>query len=281
MKALVVGDRGQLGRCLLGLLGGDVAWSGDREDLDVCDAKAVAERISRERPEVVFNATAYNAVDAAETAVGDAMAVNALGPRNLAMGCKAAGALLVHVSTDYVFDGTATRPYTEGDAPCPINAYGISKLAGERLVQTSGCTALIVRTSGVMGRGGSPDKGGSFVERILARARRGDPLWVVDDQTFAPTSAPDLAQALVRLVEAGARGLVHVTNAGSCTWHGLARWAVRHEGLDVEVRPIRSEELGLAARRPTFSVLACERYADLGLPPLRPWPEALATLLHA
>jgi dTDP-4-dehydrorhamnose reductase len=104
---------------------------------------------------------------------------------------------------------------------------------------------------------------------------------VVDDQTFAPTSAPDLAQALVRLVEAGARGLVHVTNAGSCTWHGLASWAVRHEGLDVEVRPIQSGELGLAARRPAFSVLACERYNGFGLPPLRPWREALAALLHA
>ena len=132
------------------------------------------------------------------------------------------GALVVHYSTDYVFDGTAARPYREDDTPRPLGVYGASKLAGEHLVAAAGGEHLVVRTSGVFGRGGSEQKGGSFVERIVAQARAGQPLRVVADQVFAPTFAADLATASIALVRAGARGLFHVTNAGSCSWHDLA-----------------------------------------------------------
>src|SRR6185436_1213230 len=125
------------------------------------------------RPDVVINASAYNKVDAAESEVAEALAVNAAGPAHLARACREAGAVLVHVSTDYVFDGSAGRAYAEDDAPRPISAYGASKLAGETLVAASGSEHLLVRTSGVFGAGGSRAKGGSFVERILARARSG------------------------------------------------------------------------------------------------------------
>jgi dTDP-4-dehydrorhamnose reductase len=281
VKALVTGSAGQLGRELVSLLGGDVAWAGDLPDLDVTDAGAVARTMSEVRPEVVFNATAYNKVDQAETEPDVALAVNALAPRWLATAAREAGALVVHFSTDYVFDGRASRPYGEGDGTGPLGAYGASKLTGEHLVAASGAEHLVIRTSGLVGRGGSEQKGGSFVDRILARARSGQPLRVVADQTFAPTVAHDLAAAALALVGAGARGLFHVANAGSCSWHGLAEAALELAGLDVPIEAIAAADLDLAARRPEYSVLDTQRYHDLGLPALRPWREALADCVAA
>lgn len=280
MKSVVVGSSGQLGRALVAELGAGLAWAGDREELDVTDAAAVARLIEAQRPDVVYNATAYNAVDAAEAAPEAALAVNAVAPRHLARACREAGALLVHVSTDYVFDGTARTPYREGDAPHPVSTYGISKLAGELLVRASGAEHLVVRTSGVIGIGGSPAKGGSFVERIVDKARRGERLRVVDDQLFSPTYAPDLASALIALVRAGATGLFHVTNAGACTWHDLAARALTLAGLEAPLERIRAADLALPARRPSYSVLSNERYLSLGLPAPRSWQDALAAMLR-
>lgn len=280
MRALVVGAEGQLGRALVARLGSDLAWAGGRCELDVTDAAAVERCLAEARPEVVFNAAAWNAVDLAETRFAEALLVNAAGPAHLARAARACGARLVHVSTDYVFDGTARRPYTEDDAPRPLCLYGVSKLAGEQAVAASGDEHLVVRTSAVLGVGASRAKGGSFVERILARARAGQPLRVVADQVFSPTYAPDLADALVALAQRGARGLLHVTNSGTCSWHALAVAALELAGVDVPVTEIRSAELGAPARRPPYSVLSGERLAALGLPPLRPWRAALPELLH-
>jgi dTDP-4-dehydrorhamnose reductase len=232
------------------------------------------------QPDVIFNASAYNAVDLAERAPADALAVNAVGPRHLAVGARRLGALLVHVSTDYVFDGGQGRPYSEDDCARPVNAYGASKLAGEAMVAAAGCAHLTVRTSAVLGVGGSTDKGGSFVERILQKARSGGPLRVVSDQVFSPTYAPDLAAALIALVEAGARGLCHVTNAGECSWHELAEAAVRHANIDMPVEKIRAADLALPAARPSYSVLSNERYASFRLTPLRHWRETLQELIR-
>lgn len=276
MRALVVGSRGQLGRELVALLGGECVWAGDFGEIDVTDAPAVKALVARVEPEVVFNATAWNRVDAAEAEVSAAFAVNALAPRWLAEAARSVSALLVHVSTDYVFDGENRRPYQESDLPRPLGVYGASKLAGETLVAASGPEHLIVRTSGVLGRGGSEQKGGSFVDRILDQAREGRPLRVVDDQVFAPTVAADLAAALIGLVRRRARGLLHVTNAGSCTWRELALAALQIAGIDAPIEPIRTESLRLPARRPAYSVLDCSRYTGLGPAPLRGWREALA-----
>jgi dTDP-4-dehydrorhamnose reductase len=279
LRALVVGADGQLGQALVRLLGERVVWSGGRDKLDIRDAPDVAALVSSVAPDVVFNASAYNKVDAAETERDLAFAVNASGPAHLADACASAGALLVHVSTDYVFDGTATRPYVEDDAAAPLGAYGASKLEGESRVLGAPCASLVVRTSGVLGAGGSRGKGGSFVERILARARSGEPLRVVNDQVFAPTFATDLAAGLVALVGAGARGLVHVTNQGSCSWHELAVESIALAGLHVPVEAISTASLGLAARRPAYSVLDGSRYRSFGLEPLPPWKESLARLV--
>jgi dTDP-4-dehydrorhamnose reductase len=275
LRALVVGSAGQLGRELVAKLGAECAWAGDYGEVDVTDAAAVAALVSRVRPDVLFNATAWNRVDAAETEVAAAFAINALAPRWLAAAAREAGALLVHVSTDYVFDGSATRPYREDDRPRPLSVYGASKLSGELLVAATQVEQLVVRTSGVIGRGGSEQKGGSFVDRILAQARAAKPLRVVADQVFAPTVASDLAGALIALARSGHRGLFHVANAGSCSWHELATAALAIAGIEAAVERIALAELDCPARRPSYSVLDCSRYLGLGLPAPRHWRDAL------
>ena len=279
MKVAVTGAAGQLGRALVAQLGPRAVWVGGRDELDVREPGAADGILERVRPDVVINAAAFNDVDGAEARPAEALAVNAAGAGHLARACREHGTLLVHVSSDYVFDGSKREPYREEDCPRPLNAYGVSKLAGCLLVGAVGGAHLLVRTSGVFGAGGNRVKGGSFVERILARARQGEPLRVVDDQVFSPTYAPDLAHALLALLDGGARGLVHVTNSGSCTWHELAVAALEIAGIDARVQAIRSEELGAPARRPPYSVLANDRASALGLPPLRPWRDALGEFL--
>lgn len=279
MKALVVGANGQLGRDLVAALGSEVVWAGGRAELDVTDWEAVSSVVGRLRPDVIFNGAAYNKVDGAESETGRALEVNALAPGLLARAAATAGALVVHFSTDYVFDGLSKAPYREDDCPAPLGAYGVSKLAGEGLVLASTGEHLVVRTSSVFGRGGNRQKGGSFIERVLEQARAGQPLRVVSDQTFSPTYAPDLAEAAIALARAGARGLVHVANEGSCSWHEFATKGLALAGIEATVAAISTAELGLPARRPAYSVLDTGRYQGLGLPALRPWPDALAASL--
>jgi dTDP-4-dehydrorhamnose reductase len=265
-----------LGRDLALALGSELAWAGGRADLDIVDPASIDGLLRRVRPDVVFNAAAYNKVDGAESEAGRALEVNALGPSLLAQAARAAGAVFVHFSTDYVFDGSATRPYREDDCPRPLGAYGASKLAGEHLVASARGEFLIIRTSAVFGRGGNRQKGGSFVERILDQARAGLPLRVVSDQTFSPTYSPDLAAAAIALAKANARGLVHVSGGGACSWHEFAVAALRSASIDVAVEAIRAADLNLAAARPPYSVLDNGRYQGFGLPVLRPWLEALS-----
>jgi len=281
MRVAVTGAAGQLGRALVDRLGARAAWAGGRDALDVRDPAAVSRVLDDVRPDVVINAAAYNDVDGAESDPVSAMAVNTVGPGNLARACRERGALLVHVSTDYVFDGAKGEPYREEDCPRPASVYGVSKLAGCLLVAAAGGPHLIVRTSGVFGAGGNRVKGGSFVERILAKARSGQPLRVVNDQVSSPTYAPDLAAALVTLVEQGARGLLHVTNSGACSPYDLATAALEIAGIHARIEPIRTADLGAPARRPAYSVLDNSRARAAGLPPLRSWRDALAEFLGA
>jgi dTDP-4-dehydrorhamnose reductase len=276
LKALVAGAGGQLGAALGRALPGAAGLG--RAELDVREADAVMRRVGDARPDVVFNASAYNAVDGAEADPAAAFAVNALAVLHLGRACRAAGALLVHFSTDYVFDGTDERPIPEERTPRPLSVYGVSKLAGEALAAASGAAHLVVRTSALFATGGSRVKGGSFVERILERARSGQPLRVVSDQTFSPTYAPDLARAAIALAGSGARGIFHVANEGACTWHELAVAALEAAGVPAAVTPIGAD-LGAPAARPRYSVLDTGRYHALGLPAMRPWREALAEML--
>jgi dTDP-4-dehydrorhamnose reductase len=284
VRIVVVGATGQLGRELLATLPVQSVIGLTHADVDLRDAAAVGARIAAERPDLVVNAAADNRVDAAETDPAAARAVNADAVGDLARATAGAGAWLVHVSTDYVFDGRARRPYTEDDPPAPLGAYARSKLDGERLAAAHAPRHAIVRVAGLYAARGSRGKGGSFIDRVLEQARRGDPLRIVDDQVTAPTWARDVAVALARLFPrwiAGSApaGIYHVTNGGECSWYEFARAVVDAAGIAASLTPVSSATFGARAPRPAYSVLANARLAAIGEPPLRHWRDALHAYL--
>jgi dTDP-4-dehydrorhamnose reductase len=269
VKSLVLGAGGQLGSELTRLLSESVGLT--RDDLSVTDVAGLDRTFSTQRPEVVFNCAAFNAVDRAEAEPANADAVNAAGPANVAAACQRFGARLVHFSTNFVFDGLLDRPYVEADTPRPLGVYGRSKLAGERAVLAASPGALVIRTAAVFGDRGSAVKGGSFPERIVERALRGEAIKVVSDQRVNPTYARDLAQAALQLAAGELRGTVHVVAGGCCGWDELARAALAECGVEAEVEAIDSGELAAAAPRPLNGCLESTRTTAL-----RPWRDGLA-----
>lgn len=277
---LVTGAGGQLGRQIL-----DLASGGDRTgrtvgvgsaELDITDTSAVADAI--EPSMIVINCAAYTAVDAAETDIDRATAVNTDGPRNLARACAASGARLVHVSTDYVFDGTATTPYEPDDAPAPQSVYGRTKLAGERAVLAELPTANVVRTAWVY-----TGTGTDFVATMRRLERERDVITVVDDQIGSPTYSRDLAAGLLELAASPVTGsILHSTNAGTASWFDLARAVFAGVGADPErVRPCSSAEYVRPAPRPSYSVLSGAAWERAGLTPFRGWRDALGDALQS
>ncbi len=282
MRILVTGAAGQVGRELPAVLDGHEVIALARSEFDLADRDAVEQVIGSVLPEAVINCAAYTDVDGCETNVEQAMAVNALGVRHLAVAASRVGAHVVHVSTDYVFPGDKDGPYDEWDTPAPRSVYGRSKFGGEIELARHASSWTLVRTSWVFGRGGKGQRGKNFVDTILGRARDGQPLRVVDDQRGCPTYAPDLAATLARLAVGRRAGLYHVTNQGACTWFDLARAAVEEAGLDPElVAPTTSGEFVRPAPRPANSVLADTALVAAGIPRLRPWREALAERVAA
>jgi dTDP-4-dehydrorhamnose reductase len=275
MKVLVTGAGGMLARALLHELvsRGHEAAGFHRYELDVTSADAVSAAIEGLRPDAVVQCAAYTKVDDAESHEALAFAVNADATANVARACRSVGARLVYPSTDYVFNGSAAAPYTPDTPVSPINVYGRSKLAGEVAARGAG-DALVVRTSWLYGPGGR-----NFVDTIVARARAGAPLRVVNDQRGAPTATPDIARMMVLLLERDApAGIYHATNAGETTWYGLACAALDLAGVDAQIEPCRSAEFVTAARRPMYSVLDCSgTYEMTG--PAPHWREALAAVL--
>ncbi len=241
-----------------------------RSDLDITDAASCRHRTAECRPDVIINAAALTDVDGCESNPDEAFRVNAEAAGHLAGAAAEVGAAAVYFSTDYVFDGTGTRPYTEGDRPDPRTVYGRSKLGGEESVRARCMRHLIIRTSWVFGIHGK-----NFIRTILRAAAERSSLRVVCDQRGSPTGARDLAAHALQMVEAGCAGLYHVTNSGDCTWHDLASCAIRWAGLTgVEVVPVSTSEYPRPAPRPAYSVLANERLSRDGLPPMRPWQES-------
>jgi dTDP-4-dehydrorhamnose reductase len=267
-----------------GMLGTDVAAAAERAghevhalaraDLDVLDAPAVRTAVAAARPDAIVNCAAYTDVDGAEADEAAATALNGDAAGHVAAAARAAGAFAVHISSDYVFDGRATRPYLESSPTAPLGAYGRSKLAGERAVAAAapGGGYAIVRTAWLFGA-----HGGNFVATMLRLARERDELTVVDDQVGCPTFTGHLARALVALAEARAPGIHHVAGGGACSWHDLAAAAFAARGLDVEVARGRTADLGRPAPRPAYSVLRTER-ADT--PVLPPWQDGLHAYLE-
>ncbi len=274
---LVTGSRGQLGRALLAEAGrrGLDAEGHDLDTLDITDAGAVERLVQRLRPEVVINCAAITDVDGCESQPDLAMAVNGEAVGHLARACASAGAVLVQVSTDYVFSGETNRPWREEDPTAPLSVYGRSKLRGEEEARQTG-RHLIVRTAWLFGPGGR-----NFVEAILGQIEAGRTrLQVVADQRGCPTYAPDLAAAILDLLEAGAEGVVHAANRGETTWHGFARAIVELAGAGVEVEPVATEAVPRPARRPRYSVLDTSRLRAILGRDLPGWWDALARYLE-
>jgi len=281
VKHAVLGAAGQLGRALCPRLAGEVVRL-TRADADLTRPESLRSALGRLRPDVVVNCAAYNLVDRAESEPEAAFAVNAWGVRHLAQVCRDLGCVLVHFSSDYVFGLEEPRwtPYHETDPAGPVNAYGLSKLAGEYLVRGLCPRHFVIRTCGLYGLGGSGGKGSNFVETMLRLAGEGKPLRVVADQVCTPSHTVDVAAATAALLGTGRPGFYHLTNAGSCSWFEFARTVLEQAGVRANLSPITSQEYGAAARRPAYSVLSAAAYEALGLPPLRPWKDALAAYLE-
>ena len=274
MKILLTGRNGQVGWELERLLPalGEVRATG-RDELDVADADALRRMLRAWRPQLILNAAAYTAVDKAETEPELAMKVNCEAPGVMAEEAKKLAALLVHYSTDYVFDGRKAGPYVEDDAPGPLNVYGATKLAGERAIQATGCRYLILRTSWVYGL-----RGKNFYLTIARKAAKGERLRVVDDQWGVPTTSRFLAENTLALINSGASGIVNLVPSGSTTWFGFAQQIVKLTNPSTEVGAISSAEFPAAARRPANSVLDNQRAAALLGCPLPHWQAVLERL---
>jgi dTDP-4-dehydrorhamnose reductase len=293
VKILLLGRTGQLGGALAPALAplGDVVAL-DRAALDLADLSAIPEAVARHRPDVVINAAAFTAVDRAESEADLAVTVNGRAPGVLADAARQANAALIHFSTDYVFDGTASLAYREDDAPNPLNAYGRSKLQGERAVLASGAAALILRTSWLYGAGGA-----NFLETMLRLGRARDELAVVDDQTGAPTSVGVVADAVAAILAQanddpvgflGAKGGVcHLACHGATTWHGFASAIFeegRKRGLAFAVRTVRAiptRDYPTPARRPANSRLDLTRLQERFGVETPDWRAALGAVMDS
>jgi dTDP-4-dehydrorhamnose reductase len=256
----------------LGPLGALVAL--DRDGLDLADHGSIRARTREVRPSVIVNAAAYTAVDRAEGEPDLASAINATAPGILAEEAKRLGALLVHYSTDYVFDGSKPDPYVEDDVPNPLSVYGRTKLEGERAIQASGCRHLILRTSWVYAA-----RGRNFLLTMLRLAAERPELQVVNDQYGAPTWARDIAAATARLLADPPTGLFHLVAGGSTTWHGFATEIVRQTGATAIVRAIGTADYPMAARRPANSVLDATKLRMATGVAIPPWEERLRACL--
>ena len=274
MKVVVTGAGGQLGLDLLDAFADHDVIGLTHEDLDVADEPAVVGALTHHEPDLVVHAAAWTDVDGCELDPDRAHRVNALGAWWVARACALVGATMVHVSTDYVFDGQGDLPYTEFDPLRPASAYGTSKAAGEHLVRATLAEHHIVRTAWVCGA-----RGRNFVRTMLRVGREQGRARVVDDQLGSPTFTRDLAAAIRELAVSGRYGTWHRTNRGECTWFDLAAATFELAGLDVDLQPMKSDELDRPAPRPAYSVLS-DRHATLaGLSPLPPWRDGLVRLL--
>lgn len=272
---LLIGAKGMLGRAWSELLTGQ-AVPHDAVDVDECDitdSNAVARWIAPGR-QAVINCAAYTNVDAAETDEPAAELINAVGPGNLATRCNDTRTLLVHYSTDYVFDGQAASAYPTDAPRKPLGAYGRTKAHGEQAIEQSGCDHLIVRTSWLYAPWAK-----NFVTTMVRLTAERDELRVVNDQTGRPTSAQHLAETTWRLIQAEARGVYHVTDGGQCTWYELTCQIAELTGADCRVSPCTTAEFPRPAPRPGYSVLDLAK-TETRLGPMTPWPENLAAVIR-
>ena len=275
MRVAVIGAKGQLGAALVHEYAGHDTTALSHAQLDISDDAAVAELMARVKPEVILNAAAFTDVDAAEDHPIQALNGNAFGVRALARAAVAHGATLVHYSTDFVFSGTASAPYTEGDQPSPQSVYAASKLLGEWFAQDAP-RPYVLRVESLFGRapGGGPSRGS--VASIVNAMKAGGAPPVFEDRTITPTYLMDVVRATRMLVESQApAGLYHCVNSGTCTWLGFAQELARLLGIEPRLTPVRMADMKLRASRPLYSALSNEKLRRAGIDMPR-WQDALA-----
>jgi dTDP-4-dehydrorhamnose reductase len=255
---------------------GDSARAYTHAEIDITDSAALDRAFDESQPEVVFNCAAFHNVDQCEREPDAAWAANVRAVAELAR----RGARLVHLSTNYVFDGRRAEPYGEHDLPAPRSIYALTKLGGEYAALAYDDTALVVRSAGLYGLHGSASKGGNFVQRMLARASEHGTLRVVSDQRLQPTFTADLARAILEAVDRGATGVLHLTADGACSWHEFTAAIMQEAGIDVPIEAMATAIVPGGVDRPLNGVLARKRADSLGLRSLRPWREALVDYMR-
>lgn len=288
MRVVIIGANGQLGSDLVRVLSNSEFVIRNCEvvplahaDMEVADFESVKEVLSRDQPDYVINTAAFHNVPACEKQPEWPFSVNAIGAWNVARVCAGLGAALVHISTDYVFDGEKKSPYVEDDLPRPLNVYGVSKLSGEHLIRYTLERHFIIRTSGLYGMYPCRAKGGeNFVELMLRLAREREELRVVNDEVLTPTYTLDLARQIALLMQTRHYGLYHASSGGQCSWHEFARAVFDLTGTAVNLQPTTADEFPRPVRRPAYSVLENRALKELGLDRMRPWQDALGAYLE-
>jgi len=281
MRIALLGSNGQLGQDLQPQLAKHELFPLTRKEFDVTDHARARSVLTGLKPDMVLNATAYHRVDDCEDHAELAYNVNALAVLNLVRISNDLDATLVHLSTDYVFDGKSTTPYTENSIAMPLSVYGNSKLAGEMLVRTMARKHFVIRTCGLYGKAGSNGNGGNFVVTMLKKARNGDSIRVVNDQTITPTPTVELARQMAALLETTHFGLFHMTSEGSCTWYEFAAAIFEIAGVKADLSPTTSAHYKAPAPRPRYSVLENARLKELGLNQMCHWRDGLAEYLNS
>jgi dTDP-4-dehydrorhamnose reductase len=278
MKIAVIGANGQLGSDLVDAFSGngDAVCGLTHSGIEISDLHSVSHALEDIRPQVIVNTAAMHHVENCEHEPEKAFAVNALGPRNLAIVARDLGAVLIHVSTDYVFDGSKGSPYIEEDNPLPLNAYGITKLAGEHFVRATTDKHFVIRTSGLYGKSPCRAKGGlNFIELMLKLAKERGEVRVVDSEVVTPTSTAELAQQMVQLSHSDCYGLYHATAEGSCSWYEFAREIFAVTDTPVRLKVAAPGEFPAKVARPNYSVLENRALKSRGLNSFKPWQDAL------
>ena len=271
MKILIIGSNGMLGHDLVDVLdeNHDLILTTSKI-LDITDKQKTIDFIVDNKPDIVINSAAYTDVDGCEENQDLAFSVNGEGVRNLALGCSEVDCPLVHVSTDYVFNGENTRPWVEDDEIGPISVYGKSKLKGEEAILEVLDKYFIIRTAWLYGINGR-----NFPKTMLELAENHSEITVVYDEVGSPTYTPDLAEAISKLIETDYYGIYHITNSESCSWCEFAKYIFEVAGKDVKVIPVTASEFARAAPRPSYSVLENKKWIDNGFEPLRSYKEAI------
>ena len=278
MKVLVIGSHGMLGRDLVNRLSNlsdlknssNEVIAADRKHVDITHGEDTSKFIAQVKPDVIVNCAAFSNVDACETQISEAFAVNASGAKNVALAGKQTGAKVIHISTDYVFDGMKNEPYLETDKPHPLSVYGKSKFEGEIAVQEIGGNYVIIRTAWLFG----PYRK-NFVTTILELGRKNRSVSVVTDQHGSPTYTTDLSDAIRTAISKDLRGIYHVTNSGTCSRYEWAQKIFELTGNQVSVLPLKTADYKRAARVPQNSSLDCTKYTATTGQKMRPWQEAL------